>query len=493
MDLFDWQEPQTPVAGPTLPELNPRQAKFIDEGRKAYSRAKRVIWQAPCGSGKTYVAAWQTKLALGMGKTVLHIVHRRRLCDQMIDTLRRFGIAASPIMEGRCRWESQVMCASRDTLLSMLDQGVDLPRPDLICFDEAHVASMRVQDWYLANCPNAYWSGWTASPVRPNGLSLNPPYQALVSMGQTSDMIADGRLCHVKVFNPDAVGVRRRKGEKVKPVGDPIAHWRKYANGLPTVVFAATVAESRQIVARYREAGVTAEHMDAQTSDEEREAIFERSRQGLTTVIANCAVLIEGVNLPWLVCCQILRGCNSLVLWMQSTGRIMRTFEGKECGIVLDHSGAAHEFGMPDADFNWQLGTAAQNTKHNVPKEKRPVTCPKCSLVFLSKPICPECGHVMPRPKRKETLASQLSTEDGILTEFTDGQTKHRASDVAKRIWERTLFIGRAKGWKMRQCLAVFKKQTGVPPWKANMGVQLPNGAAGWDMPAGTWIEMRRN
>ena len=53
----------------------------------------------------------------------------------MINTLRKFDVSASPIMEGRKRWESRVYCASRDTLLAMLKGKLGylnqhLPRPD---------------------------------------------------------------------------------------------------------------------------------------------------------------------------------------------------------------------------------------------------------------------------------------------------------------------------------------------------------------------------
>ena len=65
---------------------------------------------------------------------------------------------------------------------------------------------------------------------------------AMACMAPSSELIRINRLCKVKVYNPDDIGRRRRKGEKVKPVGDPIEHWKKYAMGLPTVVFAATVA-----------------------------------------------------------------------------------------------------------------------------------------------------------------------------------------------------------------------------------------------------------
>lgn len=483
-DLYDFDQPMDGER----PVLMPAQLDLLERGRVPYKQGlRRVLWQATCGFGKTWVAAAQTCNALSMGKTILHVVHRRRLVDQMLWTLEKFGVRAAPIMDGRQAWDAPVKCASRDTLLAMLKSGCQLPRAGLIIWDEAHVAAKLIQDWYLANTPEAYWTGYTATPVKADGHSLAPPYEALVCSAPTSEMIRAGRLCPVKVFNPDSIGQRRRKGEKVKPVGDPVAHWFKYAAGLPTVVFAAKVSDSLAIVQRYRAAGVTAEHMDASTPEDEREAIFERSKSGATKVISNVGVLVEGVDLPWLQCCQILRGCNSLVLWIQAVGRVMRAFLGKEYGIVLDHAGAAHEFGLPDRDYVWDLGDEAANVRKNKPpKDGKPVTCSACGAVFAGKPACPECGKVLSVKKRR-SLLGELGADDGLLTRFTEDQA-HRRAELVERLWRKCLHIGRAKGWEMRQVAGMFTKQAGYPPWDAGLSSPLPFGKAEWATPVSEWL-----
>ena len=491
MNLYDYIDGGTELATDERPVLLPIQQDLLTRGRAAYvNGVRRVLWQAPCGAGKTIVAAEQTRLALEKDRTILHIVHRRRLVDQMQWTLQKFGIFASPIMEGRTQFKSSVYCASRDTLLAMLKSGVEMPLADLIIVDEAHVASTLVNDWYLKNCPNAYWTGFTASPIKPDGSSLAPPYQALVCMAPTSKMIELGRLCPVKVFNPDAVGQRRRRGEKVKPVGCPVDHWRKFANGLATVAYCSTVADSRKLVEKYLAAGIAAEHIDANTPEDEREAVFERSRLGQTKVISNCGVLIEGVDLPWLVCCQLLRGCNSLVLWIQATGRVMRVFPGKEYGIILDHSGAAHEFLLePEApfDYKWTLEDEDANKKKNaLPKDKRAVTCPSCGAVFASKPACPECGKVLPRKMRPSAVES-AANGDGVLTEFNGQQSEQQAMDKLVRLFKKAFYVARARGLTMGAAAAMFTKTAKVAPWKAGLPLNLP-GPGEWQTPAGDWM-----
>jgi superfamily II DNA or RNA helicase len=484
MSLFAIERPKLlPIERPTL---LPIQLDLLQRGRRGYTGGiRRAIWQAPCAFGKTWVAAEQIALALAMNKRVLFIVHRRRLVDQMIRTLGQFRIHASPLMQGRLRWDSPVVCASRDTLLAMLKDGAQLPPADLIIIDECHAAAALILDYYLTYYPYAYWTGYTATPVGADGRSLKPPYQALVCSAPPSELIRLGRLVPVKVYNCRAQGERRARGETVKPVGDPVMHWRKYAEDKPTVVYARTVAESLAVMNLYRAAGITAEHIDASTPDEDREAVFDRSERGETTVICNVGILVEGVDLPWLGCCQILRGCNSIVLWFQANGRVMRAFPGKTHGICLDHANAADEFGLPDRDFPWSLDDEATLARAGrLPKERRPITCPHCGIMFSPKPACPECGHVLPR-KRRKSLLTGLDHDDGLLTRY-EGQNDAIENDRLERLFKKCFYITRAKGGRMSQVNAIFTRHAGKPAWEVGLSVRLP-GKGCWGIPANDW------
>ena len=298
-------------------------------------------------------------------------------------------------------------------------------------------------------------------------------------------MMTAGRLCPVIVYNPDAVGKRRRKGERVKPVGDPVEHWKKYANDKPTIAFAAKVTDSIALVERYKSAGFTAEHIDANTPDEERDAVFERSKEGKTLVISNVGICIMGVDLPWLECCQILRGCNSLVLWVQANGRVMRTWAGKTHGICLDHAGAAHEFGLPDSDYQWSLDDEGANVKLNkLTKDRKPITCPACGMVFKPKPACPGCGKVMPRRRSSSFLSG--SNGDGLLTKFSDSQTQMNHRDRLDRVMTKCFFTARVRGATMAMAAAMFKTQTKMTPWEAGLSLHIP-GPGQWQTPAKEW------
>jgi superfamily II DNA or RNA helicase len=114
MSLFDLMDGREQVAS-DRPTLMPMQQAALEACRAAYAGGvRRVIVQAPCGSGKTIVASEQVRRAVEKGKTCLFLAHRRRLVDQAVWTIRKFGLDPAPLMEGRQTWRSNVYCASRD-------------------------------------------------------------------------------------------------------------------------------------------------------------------------------------------------------------------------------------------------------------------------------------------------------------------------------------------------------------------------------------------
>jgi len=202
-------------------------------------------------------------------------------------------------------------------------------------------------------------------------------------------------------------------------------------------------------------------------------------------VICNVGVLVEGVDLPWIRCCQILRGCESIILWFQANGRIMRAFPGKEYAICLDHAGAAHEFGLPDAAVAWSLGderTIAKAIKP--PKDRQPITCSQCGLEFSPRPACPECGRVLPKRRRFSLIGHE--GDDGLLTRF-NGQAADIDQDRLERAFKKAYHIVRNKGGTMAQVNAIFARELKMASWEAHLPLKLPSGKAQWQTPAKDW------
>jgi hypothetical protein len=114
-------------------------------------------------------------------------------------------------------------------------------------------------------------------------------------------------------------------------------------------------------------------------------------------------------------CIVHARPTKSEMRWVQDIGRGLRTAEGKDNLIVLDHGATALKLGLPTDIFHDRLRTAKSDKaeKEAPPKETpTPRECPQCHFVIPPKtPVCPNCGHVAKRQ-------SNVVCEDGELIEI---------------------------------------------------------------------------
>lgn len=84
------------------------------------------------------------------------------------------------------------------------------------------------------------------------------------------------------------------------------------------------------------------------TPHDERQRILERARQGTTRYLINVNVLTVGVDVPSFDVCAWLRPTESLILYTQGIGRVLRLHPGKESALVLDYAGNIERHGDID-------------------------------------------------------------------------------------------------------------------------------------------------
>ena len=75
-----------------------------------------------------------------------------------------------------------------------------------------------------------------------------------------------------------------------KLTGDIVQHHLEHAAARRTVVFATSIAHSVALAQQFMTHGVSAEHVDANTPQRDREAIFGRFSNGRTQVLTNCTL-----------------------------------------------------------------------------------------------------------------------------------------------------------------------------------------------------------
>ncbi|MCC6649276.1 MAG: DEAD/DEAH box helicase [Polyangiaceae bacterium] len=413
--------------GPRAPvRLRPYQARAIETLRAHVERGvRRVLLVAPTGAGKTVVAASIMEAAAARGEHVLFLAHRRELIQQTYRKLLELGVCEDDVgvimaSDRRRRPAALVQVASVDTLRARAK-----PRADLVFVDEAHRAEARTYKAIAAAYPDAVHVGLTATPYRADGKGLGGSYDELVVVASTRELIADGYLVEPRVLTvpasslPDLSRVRVRGGDYDEKalgdavnqralVGNIVEHWLQHAACARTVVFAVSIAHSRHVVERFREAGVPAEHLDGGTPTGDRDALLARLERGETRVVGSVGTLCEGWDMPSVKCAILARPTKSTGLYLQQAGRILRPWEGIGA-LILDHAGCAVEHGLPQDDRVFTLDGVekAADPKRKQPRAK---TCPSCFAVLpLGTGVCPLCatflgGATAPLRETADTL-----------------------------------------------------------------------------------------
>ena len=476
-----------------MTQLYPYQANVIDALYRAIDseKKKHPLLTAPTGSGKTVMLSAVVQAEIAVGGTVLIISHRREITRQTINKLNAVGIDPGVIQAGwPPRPEQPVQIASIQTLVSRALKGcsVDFPPATLVVIDEAHHVRAQTYMKVVEKYPNAVVLGLTATPCRADGYGLGVVFDSLIEGPQTAELIHLGFLVPTIVYapsGPDLKGVRvqagdynlKQLGERVNTdvlVGDIVTHWHRHAEGRPTVAFATSVAHSIHIKDEFVKAGVPAEHLDGTTPAEDRDAMLDRLASGETKVLSNCATLTEGLDSPTVSCLILARPTKSLGLFKQMVGRGLRTAPGKTNCIVLDHSGAVHQHGLPDDDIQWTLETdrKAINLKQQLRSTiatSRLCNCPKCDALRTAGEGCRVCGW---EPTRRGEAVDVI---DGDLA-LVDRQRHAQAglpTDSDMRFWYGAIrFIGEERArlrpfnvkgfsyWKFKE---KFNRE---PPWK---------------------------
>lgn len=450
--------------------LRDDQNDLIDRTRAAFARCRRVLAQAGCGWGKTTFASEIVRCALGRRTRTLVIAHRRRLIQQLSDRFAQFGIPHSVIMANmpdalhqRSDNSSPIIVASKDTLISRAKRD-GLPIADLVIPDECHRLLGQGYTDLMNHYSGARWLGLTATPSD-GERGLGNYFDEMVCAPPTSELIRAGVVVPYRVYAALELAELRKSGGRFKPAGDPVEQWLRHAAGRPTVLFAPRVAESKAVVESFNRAGITAVHIDAHSSEAERDDACAGLESGAVKLVSQVGLWIEGVDVPCLSVVQLLAKCGSLIKFIQATMRAGRGYPGKEYATLIDHSGAVFEFGFPDDDMEWSLagGEPVKNkTKDGGTRE--PFVCVKCGMVYSGTNTCPACGCTL-AANRKMYQPEMFEHLVEVGRDFA-ASTK---SESNQRVWTSILFSSARRGAKCKAAAGQFHARTGLWPEQANV------------------------
>jgi superfamily II DNA or RNA helicase len=363
--------------------------------------------------------------ALAKGKRVLFLVNRRELVKDLSRRLDKLGLDHGVIMGDHPRrkpWLS-VFIASVDTLY----RRPTVPPADVIYLDEAHFSLSPVFLKVLDKYSGVPVIGMTATPTRMSGEGLGEIFQVMVMGPTVEELTEQGHLVPTRVFapsQPDLKGVRSSAGDynqkelatvmdRAKLTGDIVEHWKKLASNRPTVCFCVNVEHSRHVAEQFRAAGVRAEHVDADTPDDIRDQLWEGLAEFRVQVICSVGVISYGWDVPPVSAAILARPTQSLALYLQQVGRILRPAPGKHDALILDHAGNTLRHGFVTDDREWSLeGSRKRNGSKQQDRSLSVHICAQCWMAYPSRlPKCPGCGAA------PEARDRRVEVEDGELTE----------------------------------------------------------------------------
>ncbi len=440
---------------------------------------RKVILQSATGSGKTVMASAIVQRAVKKGNKVLFLAHRRELISQCSNKMCLFGIEHGIIMAGQVAesWHS-VQIASVDTLRAraITSKRMPLPEAQIVIIDECHRSLSNTYRKLIAEYPNSFIIGLTATPCRGDGLGLGHIYSDMVCAPSIKQLTKEGHLVPARYFAPsipDLKGVQTSMGDyntkqlaarmdTGELVGDIVTNFIRIAAKKKAVVFASSVAHSINLQDSFIAAGIAAGHIDGLTPTDERDLTLKKLETGEIQVLCNCLVLTEGWDCPSAEVCVLARPTKSLGLYLQMVGRVLRPMKGKNEALIIDHSGAVYNHGFVEDEFAWDLDPKQkiQEKKKKELKERevKPVTCEKCFTVYEKLRACPTCGAVHIRQGRA------LIVGDGDLGEVnkvTRKAKKKNYSDLEKSLWY-SMFKGYSdikgfrQGWAYHKFISKF-------------------------------------
>ncbi len=391
-------------------ELRPYQKQLIDDINARWDAGdRRVMAQLPTGAGKTVVFSEIARQFLNKGEGILVLAHRKELITQAQGKLEIVsGLPCGIIKAG---YPVQEIFPVQVASVQSLIRRKRFPAAGLVIVDEAHHAPSKSIVDIMAAYSDSKILGVTATPCRSDGQGFKYLFDSLVVGVSPAQLIEDGYLSKFKIFSSaskvNTKGIKKVGGDynqgqledaAQKIVGDMVPTYQKYADGKSNLVFAVSIEHSKEIVKAFREAGISAEHVDGETDDLKRDCIFNRFRNKETLVLSNVNVATEGTDIPGIESIQVARPTMSLILHLQMLGRGLRPSPGKEHCIIIDHTDNWAKHGLPDEEREWTLE----------PISLKPTRFTQC---------CPACQHIfVPRSHEQKPYRQTVDALGQVKT-----------------------------------------------------------------------------
>lgn len=418
-----------------------------------------VIIQMPTGTGKGNIILHEIIRNIDEDRKVLVIVPNVYLVDNIADRLKDqarnyYNYGFHGVHTGSEKiYEMPITIGVYKSMYNALKNGdIDDRTYDVIIVDECHRVRSNTYDELLQL--KAVKTGYTATPNRLDGKPLNKVFNQIYKSPNVDWFIENKYLSPYKLFSisdgeiadnikthADQLELQQQILNNEIKIGELVNHWRKYALGMKTIIFASGIEHGKAITKKLNkefEGKYIFQFIDSSTPISQRRSILSDFRENRITGLVNVEILTEGVDIDNAECVIMDRFTNSVVLWLQCIGRCLR-YKPNKLAVILDLVGNARIHGSPSFDHDWSLdGQPLMNDNFTL-------SCSGCGIPLITKARavkfpegitieCPNClkenyFKVEIIGTKRRTKNDPFVLDDHDLVEFT-------ANDSAIKIYK---------------------------------------------------------
>ena len=438
--------------------LRPYQAELVERAADAFRAGhRRVLIQAPTGSGKGRIIAHLAARATRKAKRVVVVAQRGLILDQIAGNLTDEGVASGRVQAGHELVDASVQLAMVQSLARRLER---IRAPDLAIVDEAHHAAAASYRALLAAWPMARVVGMSATPVRTDGRGLRDAFDVLIEGPTIADLVGAGHLARIAYYEPgapDLGGVRVVRGEfdaaaaleavrAANLTGSAIEHYLLHLAGRPAIAFTLGVDEADRVAVEFRQAGIRAASIAGTTLPDERTRLLAALAGGELHVLVSADLIGEGIDVPAVAGVLLLRPTSSVTVHLQQVGRALRPKADGSEAVILDHAGNAARLGYPTDERRWTLDGVER--------------------VAAAVRICSRCSRTFPSDQARElaTAGCRVAATEGaclMLAPPRPGEVRKPLTTVSGQLrrvrdplaWAGGISLERARGAEWRLLL----------------------------------------
>ena len=366
--------------------LRPYQQEALNQLRNRLRETDDpLLVNASVGAGKSLIIAELLKIIEKANWRALCLTMNSTLIQQNAETYREQGGHPGIYCSGLGEKDTlaPVIFGSPHSIAKGIkgNKKIKEVRFNLIVIDEAHNINpddnasmyMRILNHYGLQAQTEQYNyrivGLTGTPYRGKSVSIVGAAQLFkeqVCSISTSWLIANDFLVppvfgkpqveafDMKDIRTDSLGKFRNKdleeaiykndrltGQIIREVVSVVESGRNGA-----FIFSSTIPHAQECMRSLPPE--TSAIITGDTPHEKRKSILASAKQGHIKYLVNVATLLVGVDVPNFDVCAWLRPTESLTLYVQGIGRVLRLSPGKQDALVLDYAGNLERHGDLD-------------------------------------------------------------------------------------------------------------------------------------------------